>query len=192
MKQGIANPAATVAWRIGATRDHPHLRAFVCTDDASIGEEPWSEQVQDWFNNDLHLPGARRVRDIEFHCGYVAKALAAVATWMPDHEPGDSHQGRHWYVLPALAVGWEHRRKGGKLADAAVERVLAAVDDHALEFGASEIKVFARVHVANLPAQLLFEAKGFERFTAMDDGPLQVWLKRWPGPGHIEDESLWT
>lgn len=176
-----SHPYAQVAWRVGGTTDHPHLRTFVCTDHSAPGTEPWSEDVEQWFNNELNLPGVRRVRDIEFHCGYLAKTLAAVATWRPDNEPGETYLGKHWYLIPAIAVGWCHRRRGGALATMAVERILSAIDQDALGQGASEITVLARVHADNRPAQFLFESNGFDRFPPLDATALQTWLRRWPG-----------
>jgi GNAT superfamily N-acetyltransferase len=178
---GLTEPHELVAWRTGGTLDHSHLRTFVCTDHAEVGSEPWSEDVERWFNDELNLPGVRRVRDVEFHCGYLAKVLVAVATWRPDHEPHEANLGRHWYLVPAIGIAWGLRRKGGRLADAALERVLRAIDRHALEWGAAEVIVFAKVHKENVPATFLFESKGFERFPPLDSGALRGWLITWPG-----------
>lgn len=181
MEQTASRPRQSALWRIGGTEDHPHLRTFVCADHEALGAEPWAEEVEDWLNDDFNLPGARRVQDIEFHCGYVGSVLAAVGTWRPDHEPDESYLGKHWYVLPATAVAWQFRGKGGKLADAALARVLSAVDRHALDLGATEILAVGRIHPENVGAQLLVKGNGFERYPSLDTARFEVWVRRWPG-----------
>ncbi len=176
----VSQGRQSAEWRIGGIPDHPHLRTFVCTDHDQPGEEPWAEEVEQWLNDDMNLPGVKRVKDIEFHCGYIERALAAVGTWRPDYEPWEAFEENR-YVLPVTAVAWGFRRRGGRLADAAIGRVLAAVDRHALGEGATEVVVIGRVHPANVAAQLLMEANRFARFPLWDTPKFEAWVRRWPG-----------
>jgi hypothetical protein len=179
--EAASNECQRAGWRIGGTQDHPHLRTFVCTDHDQPGAEPWAEEVERWLNDDRNLPGVKQVRDIEFHCGYIDSALAAVGTWRPDYDPWEAPDERYHYVLPVTAVAWKFRRKGGGLADAAIARVLAAVDQHALDEGATEVVVIGRVHRENVAAQLLMEVNRFSRYPLWDTSLFETWVRRWPG-----------
>ena len=181
MVQSVSQSSQSAEWRIGGTADHPHLRTFVCTDHDAPGAEPWAEVVEQWLNDDMNLPGVKGVQDVEFHCGYIEKVLAAVGTWRPDYEPWEAREEEYRYVLPVTAVAWRFRRKGGGLADATLGRVLAAVDRHALDEGATEVVVLGRVHPANVAAQLLMEAHRFTRYPLWDTPQFEVWVRRWPG-----------
>lgn len=139
--------------------------------------------MESWITDERHLPGARQVREIHYQCGYIAARLAAVGTWRHDEEgPGATW----WYFLPAIAIAWPYRGKGGWLADKTLDRLLTEIDLDALRRGAAEIHVVARVHHENVPGELLFAAAGFVRFAADDAGQHRAWRRRWGGVQDLE------
>jgi GNAT superfamily N-acetyltransferase len=95
--------------------------------------------------------------------GMDATGIGAVTMWTPLDEPGA-------YLFQILAVARRYRGQGGAHATEAVNMTLSVMEAQAIDLGATELYVAARVHQNNIPSRRLIQATGFEPDESVSEG----------------------
>ena len=95
--------------------------------------------------------------------GLDATGIGAVTIWTPFDEPGS-------YLFQVLAIARRFRGQGGAHAMEAVNLTLSVLEAQAIDLGATELYVAARVHQNNLPSRRLIQAAGFEPDESVCEG----------------------